>query len=70
MHVVMYKGQRYVFGGVRPIQRKDGSDALAVAWHTRCADCEAEFTCSVALGFGHTPNRRCDACKAPGKRVK
>ena len=40
-----------------------------VYWQTECADCGAVMELFTLLRFRH-PRRRCDACAAPGKRVR
>ena len=39
-------------------------------WKATCYDCGAEFTCGTKADEFRGVTRRCDACKAPGRRVE
>ena len=54
---------------VRPHVKQDGSEIRVIEWLTNCPLCGGEFTAVTTMKFAQ-PRRRCDACKAPGRRVK
>jgi hypothetical protein len=66
--VWIYKGQAYLPVGLRQTTNKAGEPVVLVDWRTDCADCGVAFVVSTPRRFEY-PNRRCDACKQPGKRV-
>ena len=54
---------------VRPHVNKEGRETRVVEWLTNCPRCGDEFTITTTMLAGQW-RRRCDACKAPGRRVK
>ena len=54
---------------VRPHVTRDGRETRVIEWITNCPTCGAEFTACTSMQFAG-PRRRCDACKAPNRRVK
>jgi hypothetical protein len=69
---VAHKGQLYVWVDDRPHKTRKGEMSKLVEWSSECADCCSQFT----VFTGRTPwqvtrywNRRCNTCKAPGRRV-
>jgi Zn finger protein HypA/HybF involved in hydrogenase expression len=66
---VEWDGQRYAPIRTRQHIKKDGTPLLIVDWSTECPSCGQEFTLYTNLIFS-SPRRRCDSCKAPGRRVR
>lgn len=62
-----YRGQRYRPIGEHDHVKADGSQVRVADWETECAQCGITFRLFTTAKW--EPNRRCGACKAPGKRV-
>jgi len=67
---IEFKGQTYRLTKSVPFVFGIDRESIACEWTSNCPDCQAEFT------FKNGPTlqmdrirRRCDDCKAPGKRV-
>ena len=61
--------QTFMAIGLRDHTRRDGGQTKLVEWETTCPDCGQRFRVMTTIVFTW-PRRRCDACKAPGKRVR
>ena len=62
------RGQSYLKVGMMDHVKPDGSTVRLIEWSSHCSDCATEFrlrTTDVIRWF----SRRCQTCKAPGKRV-
>jgi len=66
---IEYDQQVYRPVCVLPYVNRRGENTRLVEWLTNCPACGSEFTITTTMKF-HEPRRRCDACKAPGRRVK
>lgn len=66
---VVHDGQDYRLQGVHDHIKPDGTTLALLEWATQCPDCGAAFVVSTTLIF-KGPRRRCDNCKAPGRRVR
>jgi hypothetical protein len=63
--------QRYVFVGIVPHTRRDGTRTTLLRWRSACPQCDAPFECSTpSEATRFNPNRRCDEHKRPGQRVR
>lgn len=65
--VLIRKGQVYRFEGVGRHVTKDGRVIATMKWETDCAECRRPFKLFSIGKF--EPSRRCQSCKAPGRRV-
>lgn len=54
---------------IRPHINRKGEPTRIVEWLTNCPACGVEFTATTTMKF-RDPRRRCDACKAPNRRVR
>lgn len=62
--------QEYRFDGWVPHTRRSGATVMLSRWIANCADCGAAFVALTTLKGGKfLPNRRCEAHRAPGRRV-
>jgi ribosomal protein S27AE len=66
---ITWDGQEYRPAGLRGHVRRDGTETILVDWHTNCPTCGDGMLIATTLDF-HDPRRRCDDCKAPGRKVK
>lgn len=66
---IEFRQQLYQPLRLRPYLNRLGQQTCLIDWLTHCPECGTEFTISTGLQFSG-PRRRCDACKAPGHRVK
>jgi len=46
-----------------------GKTIPVILWGTNCPSCGQRFTVTTTLTF-RAPRRRCDDCKAPGRKVR
>lgn len=65
---ISYHGQHYHVLERADYVRKDGTPSLVATLRTWCADCGRKFELTSATRF-RALTRRCQACKAPGRRV-
>ena len=66
-----FKGQVYVEVERFDRERRDGTKAEIIRWHSECAECGQPFTFTTPAKSGKfEPNRRCQTHKRPGQRVK
>ena len=54
--------------GLRKHTTKAGASVELVEWETECPRCNKVFALTTLMKFT-APRRRCDDCKAPGRRV-
>lgn len=66
---ISYHEQIYNFVGAQPHTRRDGEATTLLVWRSPCARCGDQFEITTPL-ISSSPNRRCQACKAPGRKVK
>jgi hypothetical protein len=66
---IEYDGQIYRPIGVLPHITRDGRQIRMIEWVTNCPRCGVEFTIATTT-LARNWRRRCDACKAPGRKVK
>jgi hypothetical protein len=66
---VEYDQQLYRPMCIRPHINRDGNEIRVIEWLTNCPTCGVEFTVTTGVMF-REPRRRCDGCKAPGRRVR
>jgi ribosomal protein S27AE len=66
---ITHDGQQYRPLGTRDYVRVDGQETMLIDWQTECPRCGVTFVITTPLNFG-SPRRRCEECKAPGRRVK
>jgi len=68
-YATKFKGQEYRFLGPTTYVNRRGDEFLTFHWEANCADCGDRFEVLVKP-FSESPQkRRCNNCKAPGKRV-
>jgi hypothetical protein len=67
---IIYDEQIYRPSCVMPGHNRHGEPTRIVEWLTNCPTCGVEFTITTGMIWRDAPRRRCDACKAPGRRVK
>ncbi len=61
--------QRYVAIALIDAWRTDGQRTKLLIWESRCAECGLPiFSASSTSGL-HSPNRRCEQHRAPGRPV-
>lgn len=67
-----YDGQTYLLLDVQACTNRSGAKTFLAVWQSMCADCGEPFTfCQSIRRQKFQPNRRrCDAHRAPGKRVQ
>ena len=62
-------GQSFLFDGVDPHQRQDGSSTGLMVWRSHCHECGVEFVARSPLGRGPEV-RRCSDHRKPGVRAR
>jgi len=66
-----YRGQVYGRMGVLPHTCRNGRETTLIIWGSFCATCGDRYTFTVpGLSKKFQPNRRCQRCKRPGRRVR
>jgi len=65
---VIWGDQTYVPISIQAHVKKGGSLTNLITWETECPSCAKQFTLLTGMAF-KSPRRRCDACKAPGRKV-
>ncbi|MCS3742602.1 hypothetical protein FHT76_006274 [Rhizobium sp. BK176] len=63
-------GQVYELTGWIGYVRKDGGRVRLGCWVSQCVDCGRLFSTFLTDGGRFAPNRRCQRCARPGKRVR
>jgi hypothetical protein len=66
--VVVFDSQEFRCIGYVPHRKADGTETTLLGWDTECPSCGVTFGLKTTVVF-RRPRRRCDACKAPGKRA-
>jgi transposase-like protein len=66
---IEWDGQRYRPIATQKHVKLNGEEITLIAWDTVCPSCGSPFVVLTTSKFTG-PRRRCDACKAPGRRVK
>ena len=64
---ILHRGQVYQPIGLREHTTAKGQTITLIDWRTDCPECGVLV--STPLRWNGAPVRRCQACKAPGKRV-
>ena len=62
------RGQVYRLVGTVPYVKRNGREITLIEWQTECPDCGTLFTMFTTATVKWA-RRRCDDCKAPGRRV-
>jgi hypothetical protein len=66
-----YRGQHYELMRQDPYTRRDGTLTTLAVWRSHCAQCGDSFELRTPVKSSKfVPNRRCQAHKRPGVRVK
>ena len=66
---IEWDGQIYRFVRQESYTNDDGAGGMFLIWETACPDCGNRFLATTGKTF-RAPNRRCGACKSPGKPVR
>jgi len=66
---IHHRGQIYKPLRVRPYEKLDGTSTTVIDWQSTCPDCGKSFVATTRLSWTGEVNRRCQECKAPGRRV-